>query len=424
MMTHFVSVFHVLFIFYMAFRIWKTETFLPKLFWPCLLIKLLAGISLGFLYTWYFPVGDTFSYFKDASVLASLAREDFSSYLNILFFNTDISTLPIIFFEPRAVFLSKITSVFNIATLDNYWVVSLYFSFISFLASWNLVKMINHKIDGVTVPSVMAFLLMPSIVFWSSGLIKETLAAAALYYLTAIFLKIWFREKLSIATVILSLFSLWIFWHLKYYFTAIFLPVVVTTLLYRIITRKGIARSASSEAIIWLAIFLLPIFLVSFVHPNFSPGRLLEVIVSNNAVFNQLSDPEDLVHFNDLQVTVRSILRNAPWAFFSGFFRPLLFEAGNVLQFLAGVENTLVLFFFFAACVQAKQYLTSPHRLLALAIIIYVTLLCILITLSAPNFGTLSRYRTGYAPFFVFLVLCNNPLLIYLQRSFYRLVSH
>lgn len=419
-----IPAFHILLIFLIAYRIRRKETFLVRLFWPSLLLKLFAGISLGLLYTYYYPVGDTFGYFKDASLLASVAVEDFPAYMRFLFFNQGLAPHLLTFDEPRALFLTKITSVFSIATHSNYWIIGLYFSLISFLSAWFLVKTINRNVSSVKTPSVIAFLLLPSIVFWTSGLIKESLAVAALYFLVAFFLKIWFNEKPRALHFVMAVVSLWVFWNLKYYFVAVFLPVACTTLLYKLIGRKWPVRSARSEIVVWIAILIFPLFLITFLHPNFYPERFLEVIVLNNAAYNQMSSPIDLVHFINLRADFRSIAQNAPWALFSGLFRPLFWEAGTILQFLAGMENTLLLCFFLATLTQIKKYLSSPHRVLVLALLVYVTLLCILITLSAPNFGTLSRYRAGYLSFFVFLVLCNNPFLNYLERSFQRLVSH
>lgn len=418
-----ISTFHVFLIFLIAYRIRRKETFPERLFWPSLLLKLLAGISLGLLYAYYYPVGDTFGYFKDASILASVAIEDFPAYMRFLFFNQGLEHF-FTFDEPRAIFLTKITSVFSIVTRNNYWIISLYFSLISFLSAWFLVKTINRNVSSVKTPSVIAFLLLPSIVFWTSGLIKESLAVAALYFLVAFFLKIWFNEKLRTLHFVMAVVSLWVFWNLKYYFMAVFLPVACTTLLYKLIGRKWPVRSAGFEIVVWSAILIFPLFLITFLHPNFYPERFLDVIVLNNKAYNLLSSPVDLVHFINLHADFRSIVQNAPWALFSGLFRPLFWEAGTILQFLAGMENTLLLCFFLAALTQIKRYLTSPHRVLVLALLVYVTLLCILITLSAPNFGTLSRYRAGYLSFFVFLVLCNNPFLNYLERSFQRLGVH
>jgi hypothetical protein len=49
--------------------------------------------------------------------------------------------------------------------------------------------------------------------------------------------------------------------------------------------------------------------------------------------------------------------------------------------------------------------------MLVFSVIVYVSLLCIFLSLSTPNFGTLSRYRVGFISFFFLLVAGRHPLL-------------
>ena len=418
------TILHIILIFGLAILLWKKQASpLKGIFWAALGVKLVAGVSLGLLYTYYFPVADTFVYFKDASRLAELAREDVSAYLELLFFGRHVETVPLTFREPRALFLTRFTSVFNILTGDNYWVSGLYFSLISFIGAWFLVKTIAAHIPSATSAAAVAFLFFPSIVFWTSGLLKESLAMAALFFLAALFLKAWFEHKLPHWGYVLAVISLIVLWNLKYYYVAVFLPVAFTSLIYCFFERKIRTRRAV-RVFIWCGIFVLLLMIISFLHPNFNADRILGVIVANNAAYSEFSDPGDYIHFEDLRATPLSILMNAPWALFSGLFRPLFWEAQTMVQFVAGVENTFLLIVFAAALLRVKKILSSPHRLLIASVLVFVVLLCVLITLSAPNFGTLSRYRAGYLAFFVFVMLCDHPVMQYLERSFSRLVSH
>ena len=68
-------------------------------------------------------------------------------------------------------------------------------------------------------------------------------------------------------------------------------------------------------------------------------------------------------------------------------------------------ENAALLVATLMALPAMRYIARSPHRLLLVSLIVYTGMLCVFITLSTPNFGTLCRYRVGYMPFFVFLVL-------------------
>ncbi len=93
--------------------------------------------------------------------------------------------------EPRALFLSKVVSVFGLFTASNYWIISCYFSCLAFAGAWYLVKIIRRCNAHYTLAAVLAFLFFPSVVFWSSGIVKESLAMASLYFLSAVFLSYW-----------------------------------------------------------------------------------------------------------------------------------------------------------------------------------------------------------------------------------------
>jgi hypothetical protein len=96
---------------------------------------------------------------------------------------------------------------------------------------------------------------------------------------------------------------------------------------------------------------------------------------------------------------------------FSGLFRPFIAEARTALQLLIALENLVLMVLTAGALTQVKRLASSKHRLLLLAILIYTILMCIFLALSTPNFGTLSRYRVGFLPYFVFLLTIENPLI-------------
>ena len=423
--TLLLTIVHITLLAGIAFVVWRAErTAFKRIFWPALAVKLAAGVCLGLLYRYYFPVADTFVYFKDASRVAQLARNDIPAYLELLFLDRHVETLSLTFQEPRALFLTKLTSIFNILTADNYWICGLYFSFCSFLATWYLVRTVVRYIPSARSAAVVAFLFFPSVVFWTSGLLKESLAMAALFLLAALFLTVWFEGKIGGWQFLAAIISLMVFWKLKYYYVAVFVPVALTSLLYHFFLENRLRAGLAFRILIWCGIFLLPLAIISFLHPNFNAARILGVIVTNNTVYNQLSDPGDYIRFNDLSAAPLSILRNAPRAVFSGLFRPLFWESRSIVQFLAAAENACLLILFCAALLRLRRFVTSPHRLLIASALVFVLLLTVFITISAPNFGTLSRYRVGYLAFFVFVILCDNPVLQYLERTFPRLVSH
>lgn len=409
---------------YFLYQWWKIQgPAVRKYFLPSLLAKLLAGSFVGIIYTYYYEAGDTFLYFRDGSMLAGLAKKNFTTYLNFLWSEASTEgSIDLVLNEPRALFFVKFVSLLCLLTFDNYWLTACYFSAISFAGAWFLFKKLNHYFPPYTFVAFVSFLFFPSIVFWTSGLVKECLASASLFFLTGLFLKAWFDKSIDVILSLISLLALWVLWSLKYYYAAIFLPVVFTCMVHRYLFVPVVKpKHFSFDVILWGIIFVFPLLLITLIHPNFYLERFLEVVVSNNEIYNQFSSKEDIIKFYDLHPTIGSIAKNAPLALVSGLFRPFIFESGNILQHFAAFENSALLLLAMVGFTRIKKIPGSPHRILILAVLLYIILLCVFLTLSTPNFGTLSRYRIGYLPYFVFIILCDNPFIKFLERTSLRL---
>jgi hypothetical protein len=378
------------------------------------------------LYKYYYTVGDTFAFFNDGVAMANLARHDFSSYLQFLW-SGDQSLLPgvqLAVQQSRSLFLSKTLSLINLATFDNYWLTSLYLSSLSFAAACYLVTTIARYFAQLKTAAVIAFLLLPSAVFWGAGIIKESLALAALYFLAVIFLHAWHRHYPRVGAWLLAFVALWVLISLRYYFAAVFLPVVFATVCMRFVILPRIKSfGAAAEIALWFVTLLFPVIVASIIHPNFHPSNFLGVIVMNYDIFQHVSQPGDAIVFNGLAATVTSVAAHAPWAWVSGLFRPFPWETGNIFQAAMAAENAVLFVATLIAMPAIRHLPRSPYRLLLIALIIYTGALCVFITLSTPNFGTLCRYRVGYLPFFTLLILIPGTITTPLNHALARLTK-
>lgn len=410
-----IAVLNIAFLLFLAFFIWRREQSPHKnFFWPALTVKLAAGIVLGLLYKYYYAdAADTFDFFRQSVPYVLRAEENFTSYLKFLWHYDDI-------LNPRVIFFTKMLSVVNLLTNNNYWISSLYFSFASFAGAWWLTKRVVQLIPGSSGVAAISFLFFPSVVFWSSGIVKESLAMAALFYLASVFILLWMRRQVSLQEWLLLLLSVWVLWSLKYYYMAVFFPVAFAAISTRFILSHVKFQSLGAKLFIWLMVFSAPVIGVLFLKPNFHPDELFNVIVTNYTFSVENSDPEKVIHYNHLEPTITSLLLNAPWAAVSGLFRPFIFEASTFFQIVISTENLLMLVLFVTAMWRIRKMIDSPNRLITLSLLMYILSLSAFLALSAPNFGTLVRYRVGFYPFFVFLMLNGNILLEKLNHLLQR----
>ncbi len=411
----------------MSYQVWrKLESPARKIFWPALLVKLTAGLCLGWIYIHYYEgIGDTMFYFKDSLVISAFARSNPSGYLGYLWnSNAHLDLISDVAVQPRSIFLLKLASVFNLLSHDSYWITSAYFSFLSFLAAWYVVVQISRTLPVAYWPAVVAFLFWPTTVFWSSGFIKESLAMAGLFLLWGCLLRLWFALPLRVWEYLLVPVAIWVVWNLKYYFLGALAPIAVASLVVHKLYARGLGiRSLPIKICIWVVLMLIPLALVMWLHPNFQPDMLVGVIVENYHAFHRLSAPDDLIYYNDLKPEWQSLLIHSPKAAVAGLFRPMLWEASNVLQVLVATENSVLVLLVIGSVSNIGRLARSRHRLLMVSVLLYAVVLATFLALSAPNFGTLTRYRVGFLPAFVMVIIVCNPFVNRMLRAMQRYLS-
>lgn len=395
----------------------KLDVSIQSYYWPAFIVKMTAGISLGLVYTFAYSSGDTFYLFEESVWMADYFHSDPMGYFKSLWDESNLPTNTTITIEqPRSLFFVKTVSLLAIVSHNNYWISALYLSLFSFLASFWFFKQVIKNVQVTAIHAAIAILFFPSVVFWSSGIIKESLASAALLVLSVYFLKILFKDRVNLLGWILIALSFWLLWSLKYYWVALFVPVTITSLLISSI-RSRLGGSTLKTVLIWVFVFLAITVGVSFLHPNFNLDRLLNVVVENNSAYAELSDPTDLIHFNGLQPTWMSIIMNSPWALISGLFRPFLWEVDSLLKFIISLEGLLI-FALIAGQAYRLKKIHVDHKPLILSILFYSILLCIFLSLSTPNLGSLSRYKVGFLPFLLLLLTNENPILAWVGKYF------
>ena len=369
---------------------------------PGLILKIVSGLCLGFIYKYHYGGGDTFQYFREAETIANYLM-NFPSQVIPIYFNTaEVSELfsQIIFFEqPRALLFSKIISVFYIFSGGSYWIISAFLSMISFFCIHLLVRELNKNFDGVEKVTAISFYFLPTFVFWTSGLLKESLAIGALAVAVAMVLRIKRTQKYVVLSYwIYFIVSSILLWELKYFYAAIAIPLLISLLLI----------SADYEKIkfypgILISVFVSGVFIASYLHYNLSFSRVLDVVYENYLLGIKNSE-SSAIHYYNFDGSWYGFLMNSPIALFSGLFRPFIFESSNLLQFLVAIENLGVLILLIIGTLKLR-FRVLFHNPYVIAALIYIVSLAILLAYATPNFGTLSRYKAGYWPFFVLLTL-------------------
>ncbi|MFN3839472.1 MAG: hypothetical protein ACK4RF_02085 [Cyclobacteriaceae bacterium] len=397
------------------FWIWRKDaSVMRRFFWPAAIWKLVAGLLVGVVHYRYYMQSDTVYFFEKALQLNEVALQDFSVYLKWLVSAPDGNFLGV----HRTLVFIKLLSIVTLITGGNYYIASIFFSLISFLAAWNLTLWISRLAPGMAAPAVFSLIFFPSCVFWSSGILKESVAMAGIYYLASVSIKIWLRHRLTVLNILLSISSVWIVWSLKYYYASVFISIAGAVLIVRLSTAKLPGLSFGREAVGFAGIVMVLLLAGGFFHPNLKPWKIPHIIYETRELLQAKSKQESIIQYHNLQPTWGSLFVHTPVALVSGLFAPVVPRSSNFFQGLAAIENLILLVFTVFSLPLLRQLHQSPYRLWVVAILLYVSLLAVFLALSTPNVGTLVRYRIGFLPFYVVLVAQHPYIRQWIERFF------
>jgi len=399
-----------------------------------LTFKILAGWALGAIYLHFYsypnpnyPIserlffsGDTWSYFAHGQMVIELAQRDFETYLNWLF-QKDYHIYEYILrsgydTNSRAVFMYRITHIFNFLTNNNYWLISTYFSLFSFFGLWKCANTLAKIFPKTKEALALSFFFIPSVVFWSSSILKETILVGCLGLVLAIFFHLIHKlltqknKFLLVFKQLISIFILfillWIILKIKYYYFAVLVPTLFAYTLTYWIKQRFLIKNYF-QVLMFLGILGMLLGVASQVHINLHLNRFLGVIVRNNAFLIELSKSENIIFYSDLSPEIQSFIKNTPHAFIGAFLRPFPWESGGLLKLPARLEN---LFLYGLTFMNIRLFLKNEkwnlknELLLLTTASTFIFILGILMALATPNIGTLIRYKVGFLPFLVYML--------------------
>ena len=393
---------------------------LNSIYYPAAVLKIAAGVAVGIVYGFYYHSGDTISFYNDSVQLGSLCFRDPDLFFDTVFLNNLPSDNSFIYAEqPRAFFFVKILSFLNIFAFDDYWVMSAYLSLFSFAGLWRLSKVLINYFHLPSFAVLFSFFVFPSVVFWSSGILKESVSMgciAFIVYYTILFAHglraIKWYEYTFIALFIVVLVGL------KYYYFAVLAPVLLAYISVVLIQKNIIKQKDNVLTIILFGIlFCVFILLATYIHPNLSLQNFVQALYNNYVATLYASIGRQVFVFLNFSPSLLSMIPYIPKAILIGLFRPWPGDiTGVVFSKFVYIENGVIIVLTLTslyAWVKNKY----PVSLSAVAVTTYVVLLATLLTFASPNWGTLSRYKVVFMPFFLLLITSFNPIFIYLSKK-------
>ncbi|MBC6607900.1 hypothetical protein H8B13_13825 [Hymenobacter sp. BT188] len=382
---------------------------LRKVLLPALGLRLLAGSAACVMLTsdaayfqFWGKLLNAQLWDNPSAWLQTLLGEEFHGYGGKLIFHGFSNTF----------FLIKLLSVLNLGSLGNTLVNGAYLSLFSFVGSWQLVRAVEGALPRVPVgAAAVAWLAWPSVVYWSSGITKESLLIGSGAWLTALVIGwVYGGQPVRLVGIVGALLLAWLHFKMRFFFAGLLLgglaSLIVVHLLQQFFSR---ARHWLVQLAIILVVLVGGMRVAAEVIPVLRVNKFTNQLSNNYHQLLRASRTRPHIEYADLKPTLESMLRYAPKAVVSTITRPWLGEDKQLLYIVAGLENLALLLLIGVAFVALARHRPGylPFALVVI-LVLYCLALAALLGLSTPNLGTLNRYRAVLLPYLVFLLLQNE----------------
>lgn len=392
---------------------------------PALLLKIVCAISIGLIYQYYYNGGDTYGYFFQGKLISQALREETPLGIKILFskgdFNPDIfkytSRMYYYQFAPEFLIV-KITGILCLIGFNNYSTVALLFATLSFTGLWSMYQTWLKINPNMKLHFAIAIFFIPSVFFWGSGILKDSITLGALGWIFTSSYNILIERKKIVSGILILIINICLIYVIKIYILLALLPPLA---FWVILEQNRKVTNNRLKNILLPTSIVLGIISAVLIFQNITQGDEkynLDAIGKRAKIsadwlyYVSVKEGGSAYYLGELDGSIESMVSLSPKALFVTLFRPFIWEAKNILMLISALEVFLLTLFFFYVLSKVgilnflKISVSDPFILLCVS---FTVIMAIGVGLTTFNFGTLVRYKIPLLPFYyVYLAMILN----------------
>lgn len=399
LLSYFLAFFYFLLFAYLLFKL----DFFKKLNLPfyILITLFICKILAGFIYAKFYlepqyaVLADTWRYYAlsvdEMYKLQNNTSIFFSEIFNSSFTKNNIFISTDSYWNDLKTILPiKLFAILNLVTNKNYYINMMILNFISLFGIFNLMKVFTHYYPEKKQLQLMGVFLVPSFLFWNSGLHKDIIIVTLLFY------SIYFFYTLLIHTKIKNIFfliiSLCVLFILKNYIVVILVfSFIVWWLFEKLQLKKVITFFA-----IGISFFLL-LFISTQLKPKFN---IAHYITLKQQEFKSI-DGNSVIELPIIEPTFNGLIKYFPHAINVSFFQPNYASSNSIFVIIAFTELLLLLLLICYCYLKRTEHLNS----FAYFIIFFCLATLLISGYTVTFFGSIIRYRSIVWPLIIPLML-------------------
>jgi len=392
-----------------------------KYFLGGLTAKLIGVTGFCLVYGVYYGGGDTVNYYHGSVALANLMTEDFDAFYSIVIEN-DLSWTNWLAFnidtghphhymwkDPSTFAVARYSVIPCLIGAKSFFVTSLLVASFSYIGMWKLYRLFSSIYPETKQALAICILFMPSLIFWGSGIMKDSYVIASICWFTYNFYYVLILRKRVIENLLLLILNFSIIISIKPYIILSILPGALLWL------NSAYLKQISSN---FIKMLIMPVLGVTILVGGFvlyrnigslmgDYGNIDKAVEKAKVIQKDLLNEEyyggNSYNLGEIDGSASGIAAIAPVAIFTAIYRPLFFEIGSPMMVISAFENTALLLLTIVLILKIR--LRNMIRILMgepliLYSIFFSLLLAFGVGMASTNFGALSRYKIPLMPFY------------------------
>ncbi len=406
-------------------RYYVADRTIRKYFLPALTLKIIGAITLGFIYQFYYKGGDTFAYFDMGSRYIWEAFLDSPGKAVRLIFaqgeyvpeTWEYASKIIFYNDLPSYFVVRVAGIFDLFTFHTYSATACLFALLSFSGLWAMYTSFYKMFPRLHLEFAVAIFFIPSVFFWGSGILKDSITLGALGWAIYAFHSIFIARKNIILSILILLLSFFIIYEIKIYILLCFIPALLIWLY--VLYMKKVQNLVLKIMVLPVSLFILlgsGYFTVREIGEENRRYNLENLTQTAEATarwltYVSLREEGSAYTLGDFDYSATGILKKTIPAIWVTLFRPYVWEVRNPVMALSALES-LTLFLFFLFVIFVMLWKGSVGKIFRQPVITFCLFFALTFSfavgISTYNFGSLVRYKIPVMPFFLiglFLIL-------------------
>ena len=419
----------LLVLYIIAFRIKSKyrRTELDKYFIPALTFRFAATVLYTLVLGYYYKGGDTTMFFRavldlhiavtdDYSLLNDIylkAKLDPNEQLTSYFMYDGTGITHYYMYQVSNYMVPRFALPFSFLFAKSYLCISFCLSFFAFGGCWRIFKLFYSFYPHLHKKIAIATLFLPSVLFWSSSLIKDSITMGALGFFIYSFYQLFFKKEKVVSNLIIVSLSAFLLFYIKPYIILCALPAFLVwayMLLNRYIKDKGVRMFAAiifSLSTIAASVYFMQKIASSEIASQYATQNILKALSAQQSTYSVVEDAGSAFKVTQIDNSVGGIISLFPLGIMNSLFRPFPWEVRSPIMLFTALEALLFLwltFSFFRHTSFSKFRKILSANPPVVFCLIYGVLFAGLVGMSTLNFGTLARYKIPALPFYLIML--------------------